>query len=311
MNPQQFQIYTDSIAYTLSTDMAAGDEFKYILKLGNGTYFFMDTVTKYFGPKLIAFEDNCNQFTNWTSPKWNVTNASYHSPTGSITDSPSGNYSNNTSVAVTMYNKIDLKDSPVAVIDFWGKWDTERGFDYVQALVSTDNGSHYTPQQGRYTRIGSANEVPGSPVFDGRQASWVNEEIVLTGTSNKDLLFRFNLTSDASKNADGYYFDDFSVSIIDMSGVGIDERAKSPLFLSNPVPNPASSAVQIKYRFPGNQAAELILLDSKGIQVKNISLPENSGTISLSVDNLKSGIYFYRIGGSFGTSEVKKLVVIR
>ena len=311
MNPAQFQIYTDSITYTLSPDLAVGSEFKYILKLSNGNYLFMDTVTKYFGPKLIAFQDSCNEFTKWTSPKWNVTTASYYSPTGSITDSPTGNYSNNADVSVTSWDQIDLKDSPVAVINYWTKWDVERQFDYVEVLVSSDNGIHYTPQQGRYTKIGSPNQDPGKPVYDGKQRLWKNEEIVLSGYTNKDIKVRFRLKSDPSGSGDGYYFDDFSVSIIDMTGVGVNETGLLEPYLAAPVPNPASEIVTISYRVPGNESARLELMDSRGIISRQYILEKSSGKLSLSVSDLSSGIYFYRIQGSFGTSEVKKLIVSR
>jgi carboxypeptidase T len=311
MNPAMFHIFTDSIAYTLSPNLTAGDEFQYILKIDNGIYSFMDTVTKYFGPALIAFQDSCDTFLNWTSGKWNVTTSSYYSPPGSITDSPNGNYSSNTDVTVTTWNSIDLKDSPVATISYWTRWDTERCFDYVQPMVSTDNGLHYTPQKGRYTRIGSANEDEGAPVYDWKQANWVNEEIVLTNTTNRDLKFRFEMVSDASKNYDGLYFDNFTVSIIDMSGVGMEEKGKSQVFLSDPVPNPATSGTQIRYNVTGNRQASFELLDSRGIQVRSIRLTESHGMVILSTQDLPAGIYFYRITGSFGTSDVKKLIVIR
>ena len=299
MNPVQFQVYKDSIAYTLSPDLPIGSAFSYLIKLSNGTYTFIDTVTKYFGPKLVVFQDSCNQFTKWTSTKWNVTNSAYFTPTGSITDSPSGNYSNNTDVSVTSWDQIDLKDSPVAVIGYWSKWDLERGFDYVQVSVSSDNGIHYITQKGRYTKNGSASEDAGKPVYDGKQRTWVNEEVVLNGYTNKDINVRFRLKSDASSNADGYYFDDFSVSIIDMSGVGIHESGKPSVFLSGPVPNPASGIVCINYRFPGSGSADFILTDARGIPMKKTVLTEPSGILRFSAETFPSGILFLQTAGCF------------
>ena len=51
---------TDSISYTLAPDMNIGTSFRYILKCNNGLYTFRDTVTKYFGPPLQVFSDDCN-----------------------------------------------------------------------------------------------------------------------------------------------------------------------------------------------------------------------------------------------------------
>ena len=311
INPDQFRIYPDSIAYTISPDVTAGSEFKYILRLNNGVYTFNDTVTKYFGPKLVVFQDSCNQFTKWTSPKWNVSNTTYFTPTGSITDSPTGNYSNNADVSVTNLNQIDLMDSPVAIINYWGKWDTERGFDYVQVMVSSDNGLNFIPQKGRYTKLGSASEDAGNPVYDGKQRNWVNEEILLTGYADKDIKVRYTLKSDGLTNGDGFYFDDISVSIIDMSNVGMNESGKLAVYLSDPVPNPASGNLQIRYRIPGNLPAELDLLDTRGIMIQKFVINDASGIVHFSVENYPSGIYFYRLKGSFGTSDVKKVIIIR
>ena len=310
MNPVQLQVYTDSIAYTLAPDLNIGTAFSYMIKVSNGVYTFIDTVTKYFGPRLVVFEDSCNQFTKWTSPKWNVTTSNFVSPTGSITDSPTGKYLSNTDVSVTTWNSIDLKDSPVAVINYWGLWDLERGYDYVQVKVS-DNGVNYFPKPGRYTKNGSQYEDEGDPVYDGKQLSWVREEIVLTDYVDKDIKVRFTLRSDQSGTADGFYFDDFSVSVIDMSGVGIPDPGLHHVILSPPAPNPASGEISLRYDLPSGTVAEFTLTDSRGKLVREIQLNDPSGLIRFSVEGLQSGIYFCKIRGSFGTSDVRKLVVIR
>jgi len=141
-------------------------------------------------------------------------------------------------------------------------------------------------------QIGSANEDAGNPVYDGKQRTWVNEEIVLNNYANKDIKIQFTLKSDASTNADGYYFDDFSVSIIDMSSVGIEDQGNRRFMFSGPVPNPASGNVQIRYRIPGSLPAELDLMDSHGITIKKFVLNDSSGTIDFSTENYPSGIYF-------------------
>jgi hypothetical protein len=307
--PAQFVIKTDSIAYTLAPDMNIGTSFRYILKCNNGLYTFRDTVTKYFGPPLQVFSDDCNQFTQWTSPTWNITGSTYHSPTACITDSPGGNYNNNADVSVTTINNIDLKDSPVAVINYWTKFNTENCYDFVEMQVSVNNGP-FVAQKGRYTKNASQYEDTGNPVYDGRQSAWVYEEVVLDNVANNDIRIRFNLVSDGATRADGYYFDDVTVNIIDMTTFGIPVSKGTPAYISDPVPNPARQDVTISYRLPDAGYTKFILYDLKGNAVKQMELGDQSGKVVFSVNGLSEGVYHYRITGTSGSTEVKKLIII-
>jgi len=307
--PIQFMVMTDSIAYTLAPDMNISTSFKYILKCNNGLYTFRDTVTKYFGPPLLVFSDDCNQFTKWTSPKWNITESTYHSPTGCITDSPSGNYSNNANVSVTTIDNIDLKDSPVAVINYWTKFNTENCYDFVEVQVSTNNGP-FVAQKGRYTKNASQYEDAGMPVYDGKQSTWVYEEVVLDNVANKDIKIRFNLVSDGAIRFDGFYFDDVTVNIIDMTTFGVPVNNVTPAYISDPVPNPAGQDVTISYRFPDAGFTKFILYDLKGNAVRQLEVNDQSGKIIFSAIGLPAGVYYYRITGTSGSTEVKKLIII-
>lgn len=308
-NPAQFQPYTDSIAYTLNPDITIGTKFRFIYKVTNGLYTFGDTITKYFGQPLVVFQDDCNTMDNWTSSVWDVTHTTYHSPDGSITDSPAGNYSNNANYVVNSKNIIDLRDSPVAVINFFARWNIEKGFDYVQFLLSGDLGMSWTPQAGKYTHPGTDNQASGQPVYDGKNFIWVNEQIVTENYVSEDIKMRYVLKSDQGVQADGFYFDDFTVTIVDMPGVGTNNKDQSEGWLSEPFPNPASDQVVIRFRIPDTGPGKWTLLDAVGKEVKSISLTEKSGSIQFPVNNMPSGIYFYRVTGSFGSTGVKKLVI--
>jgi hypothetical protein len=308
-DPLQFMVMTDSIHYTLAPGMNIGTPFKYILKCNNGLYTFSDTVTKYFGPALPAFSDNCNQFTNWSSPEWAVTESTFHSPTGCITDSPDGNYSNNANVSVTTVNNIDLKDSPVAVINYWTKFNTENGFDFVEILVSANDGP-FIAQRGRYSRNASQYEDAGNPVYDGKQSGWVYEEVVLDNVENQDIRIRFNLVSDGAVTADGFYFDDISVNTIDMSTAWVPSNDLDPTYISDPVPNPSFQDVIISYRLPDSGYTKFILYDPKGNPVKQAAVRGLEGNIVFSVSGLSAGVYYYRVTGTSGSTGVKKLVII-
>ncbi len=311
-NPIQLQPYSDSIAFLLQPTITSGDSISFVYEVNNGLYTFQDTVVKYFGPPLVIFSDSCNTMANWVSTRWNVTNTQYHSAPGSITDSPSGNYSNGSNVTVSATNALNLQNSPVAVISYWTKWRTEQGYDYSQFNLQGNLGP-WTPQKGRYTKTGFYLEAAGQPLYDGNQPTWVKEQIVTTDYTNQTLRMQFLLKSDLNQNFDGFYFDDVTVTVVDMTKTGTASQMQTQLWLSDPVPNPATGAVTVKFglNISGNrQPALFIMMDSQGMMVMEIPVTTDQDSISFSVDGLSPGVYFYRIAGGFGSTEVKKLVVI-
>jgi carboxypeptidase T len=315
INPVQLQAYPDSIAYSLKAAITSGDLIRFVYEINNGDFIYRDTVTKYFGPPLVIFRDSSSNMSNWSSAKWNISTAQYHSAPGSITDSPAGNYSNNANATVSTINGLDLQDSPVAVINYWAKWRTEQGYDFVQFNLSGNDGP-WIPQKGRFTKTGFYLEAPGQPLYDGYQPSWGQEQIVSTGFANKTLKMQFRLESDAGLTFDGFYFDDLTVTVVDMTKVGTDRLSVAGLRLSDPFPNPASTRVTVGYElsavhsFAGIPEASLILMDSRGIVAGTYPVSMKQNSVSFNVNDLAPGLYFYRIIGIFGSTDVKKLIII-
>lgn len=320
-NPAIFQVITDSISYTLNPDIITGTDISFIYRISNGLYTFQDTVTKYFGPPLVVFRDSCSTMNKWTSTKWNVSSTQYHSAPGSITDSPTGNYPPSSNYPVSTIDNIDLQNSPVAVLNYYAKWKTEKGFDFVQMLISDNNGLAWVPKAGRYTTTGTEFEALGQPVYDGKKYDWVKEQMILKEYVNKDIKLRFLIKSDNAKNYDGYYFDDVTVTIVDMTGVGIEPVPAGTSWISDPVPNPASHQVTIQYNlnntsqitmgYAVQDAIVFELMDSRGVIIRSTCLTALSGKLTTFVDDLPAGIFLYRIRCSSGNTGVKKLVVIR
>ncbi len=311
-NPLHLQPYPDSVAYLLKPAITSGDRIGFVYEVNNGLYTFRDTVIRFFGPPLVIFNDSCNTMANWSSTKWNVTHAQYHSPAACLTDSPTGNYSNNTTVTISSANSLDLKGSPVVVINYWAKWRTEQGSDFVQFNLQGNSGP-WTPQQGRYTKTSFYTEAANQPLYDGNQPAWVQEQIVTTDYTNMSLRMQFLLKSDQSVNYDGFYFDDVTVTVVDMSQVGISAVTGKKPVIGDPVPNPATGIAVVGFD-PDNSVnragASFTLVDLKGIKIMETPVPDGHNSITIPVDQLAAGVYLYRISGSFGSTEVKKLVVI-
>lgn len=204
------EIIIDSIAYALNPETLSGKPIRFILSIDNGHYIMRDTITKIFGVPDTVFFDDCANMTNWTGD-WGLTTQSWVSPSASITDSPAGNYPDNSNTSITVAQTIDLSGAAWAQLRFMAKWNIESDWDYAQVLVSTDNGVNWQALRGKYSKTGGSYQLPGQPVYDGNQQDWILEEIDLTVFSGSQIMIRFRLVSNLWVNADGFYFDDLEI----------------------------------------------------------------------------------------------------
>jgi PKD repeat protein len=185
-----------------------------VLETNNGLWIKRDTIYKTFGALTSQVLENATSTANWTG-NWSTTTSTFVSPSRSFTDSPTGNYGNNANRTYTYVPTVDLTNASSAMVRFYAKWNLEADYDYVQFLVSTDNGTTWIPQCGNYTVTGTnANgsvQPNNQPVYEGVQSAWVLEEINLSDYLGQVIKFRFKLGSDGGTVADGYYFDDFEI----------------------------------------------------------------------------------------------------
>jgi len=309
--PAQHAYINDSVSYSLKPGIQIGQPFRFVWEIDNGLTILRDTVTKYYGWEQVLLADSCSTMDNWTSPKWNISNKTSHSAPYAITDSPNGFYNNSTNYSVTLKNKITLGTSPVTVVQYWVRHSIEKSMDYCQVATSLNNGSQWTKQATRYTDNGSILQDFPNPIYDGNR-NWSQDRIVLNTTQGNELLLKFTIRSDGNGVIkDGFYFDDVRISVVDMTYNGIDPTGTLLGFISDAMPNPASNTVSVKYQLPGTNGATgtFQLLDSRGITVRELTVTSAEGKLSLDVSALQSGLYLYRISGSFGSTAVKKLVV--
>lgn len=301
---------TDSISYTLDPSIQSGNILQYKLVLDNGLYTVTDTITKIYGQTIVAFTDNCNTTTNWTLGNWALSTAQYHTPPSSITDSPSGNYSSNTNKSITLTNTIDLTNTASAKLNFWAKWDIEAGYDYVQVKASTDGGTSWTPLCGKYTKAGSSNQLSGSPLYDGTQSTWVQEEMDLTDFIGHTIKLRYTLVSDGGVNGDGYYFDDITVTKINPSYTSVDEYPNDA-FISDPFPNPAENSVTVQFQISESLTHPVIkVYNETGQIVLSKNIDSGKGAITLDLSGLQKGVYYCGISSQDYIKEFKKIIVL-
>jgi carboxypeptidase T len=135
----------------------------------------------------------------WTpTGQWAITTTQSHSPTHSWTDSPAGNYGNNSNTSITS-PLLDLSGVTNTQLSFWHRYDTEAGYDYCHVEVSTNGGSTWS-------------EVAS---YNGSHPTWDEVTIALPqldGVANARV--RFRLSSDVSVTGDGWYVDDILVQAV-------------------------------------------------------------------------------------------------
>ena len=167
------------------------------------------------GEADIFFADNAESgMGNWTvSSGWGLCNVNPHNGNYSFNESPTGNYSNNTTRIMTLTQPLNLSNANSAWMDFYARWDIESNYDFCQIEASTD-GINWTPLAGNYTQPGSGIGVQqsGQPGYEGSQAIWVNEQIDLNQYIGQSFFkFRFELKSDGGVVGDGFFVDDFQI----------------------------------------------------------------------------------------------------
>ena len=234
-----------SIQYTLLNDTQPGDNIVFELIVNNGNYEQKVLVKKVYGKIIPVFEDYGNSVTNnFNNNGWNTTNTSFVSPSSSITDSPNGNYQNNENKTITISEEVILNNAISANITFYAKWDIENNWDYVQLEVSLDNGNSWIPQCGLFTNEGSDNQTQptGEPLYDGSQNDWVLEQIDLNDYLGEEITIRFNFVTDGEVRADGFYFDDLTINVIDNEALGNSDIIESSFGVH---PNPLKNFLYI------------------------------------------------------------------
>ena len=308
-NMDLLEVRTDSINFSLNPQIEIGTIFRYLLSVDNGQFVISDTISRVFGTEVEIFNEDFEGESYWVSNKWGITQAESHSPIQSITDSPFGNYQNNTNSSLTFDTIINLRGAKAAFMRFWAKWEIEAGYDYVQVFAKDSADNTWTALSGKYTKPGTENQDEGQPVYDGLQTDWIQEEIYLGDFLDHRIQVRFLLVSDSYVKEDGFYFDDLSVSVISPT-TGSMEITKDGLVNELSVyPNPARDRITVVYQPVENESLKLAVYSVSGELIWLKPLDRNTASTTFSISELTPGFYYIglRAGGRMLTA--KKLVV--
>ncbi|MCK8482118.1 M14 family zinc carboxypeptidase, partial [Psychroserpens algicola] len=241
-----------NISYTLDPGILPEEliEYKIVLTSDYATdnVLYEANIKKAYNPNVLLSDDpDTTNLGNWTASggTWSTTSDAY-SGTTAITTTATAPYSNGENKQLQYNQSIDLSGKDATVIQFYGKWDLERSFDYVQIEASLNGTSGWTPLCGKLTKAGFLQinnqysqkstdtfQPAGEPLYDGdTQDKWNMEEIVIDASNNSFLLnqptvfLRFDFKTDTGNSPssnnnrqdsytnvdfEGFTFDDFRV----------------------------------------------------------------------------------------------------
>jgi len=226
---------------------------------------------------------------------WGLSSSQSYSPTHSLTESPTGNYPNNTESSTTLYS-FSLEDAVSAELSFMTKFNLEEDYDYIWLEIST-NGIDWTELDE----------------FNGSQNSWIEKTYSLADYLEEPyVVLRFRFYSDGYVTEDGMYIDDLVLDI-ENSGVGISEPENNDrLIMINPNPFSQKTSIRFEGNYQGN--IEVNIYNTHGEIVKAYPAVYSSGegvTLQFDGTELPAGVYFCTLNLENGKSEVKKMILIK
>ncbi len=136
---------------------------------------------------------------------WALTTSAAHSGSYSLTDTPAGNYVDNSLTYATLSGVWGASS-----LSFWHRFDIEDGWDYGRVEISVDGGA--------WTSAAS---------YTGTQTSWSQVQIDLSAYAGSEIAIRFAMDTDYSITRDGWYIDD--VVLVGASGSGFAMVTPSPI----------------------------------------------------------------------------------
>jgi carboxypeptidase T len=206
-----FDTVQRSITYTVPTNLPEGSRVRFIYQISSGGINLRDTVTRLFRPNTV-FTDNMEwgSTTNWTfTGAWGTSTATAYQGTRALSESPSGNYSSNTTSYAT-HSSIDLSNAGLAYLSFWVKHRAENAYDKLQIQLSS--GSGYQPACGTNTVAEDVGTLNSQPALTGIREAWTREIIDLKNYVGQSAVnLRFAFSSNSSDVLDGFYIDNIEV----------------------------------------------------------------------------------------------------
>lgn len=230
------------------------------------------------------------------SGDWHLTTESASGGSTSFTDSPVGDYPDDSVLTHTLRGPLDLTGAEGGALVFWHRYDTESGYDYCHVEVTDGRG---------WTRVTS---------YSGSQPEWEEVTIDITDyVGTESFQVRFVLESDGTVTADGWHVDDVHV-FADGLETGVDDPVARASVRS--APNPFLSRAAISYAVPARGSVDIDIYDVSGRLVRKVmdGVEHGPGEYEAEWDgrvrgglDAAAGVYFVRLSFGGGSVTAKML----
>lgn len=318
-NLDRNQSVSDAFQLALvNTELANNTPVNFILTVDNGEYTRSETISLIYGNFVEAaiVEEDFANLDNWqASGDWGLTDEDFVSAPNSLTDSPYTPHDNNTFSTVELNDAITVGAAEEYRLQFWAKWEIEATYDFAMLQFSVNDGP-WVAGCGRYTTLGTDNQLPGEPLWDGFQEEWVEEEINLSDflSEGDELRLRFVFFSDQFVTFDGFYADD--ITLIERGFEVVSTQELMPeQFTWQVVPNPSRGQTTLRFQsaLAQNVSGNWELLHTDGRQLRKGMLTFQAGQAeaTLSTVDLPVGIYIVRAQVEGQYLPAQRLVVAR
>ncbi len=277
------QPITDSVSYTVIAPPAPGTVLRYVIRRAFGPYEFTDTFAVTWGPFVVQFADSfAGMMPHWTTTGWALSSTVFHSPPYSITESPGGNYANNTYAVLLLDTVFYYPANSALYLSFWARWDLEPNYDRVRLQIQPLHQNEWTdlcaPHMTRSQWTG----------YTGRQDEWVHEVLDLSDWTGRPFRLRFVFWSDQNVTADGFYLDDIALLTHPPIPSGIASRPSDAL-------QAFSTSGEIRIRKP-REPGRLTLYTLQGKRIAHLDA-DGSPTLTWPI-HLPPGGYLLTFSGS-------------
>jgi carboxypeptidase T len=309
--------FLENFNYELDPNIQTGEEVVFNLVSAHTGYSDSKQITKIYGQSTVAISNKADDLGDFNSSSWGTTTDDFISPPTSITESPSGFYSNSLFSELEYNRIIDMRQSITGYMTFQAKWQIEAGYDYCQMLASPVGENNWTALCGLYTKEGTQNQSSGQPLWDGNQNSWVTERVSLDDFIGERIKLKFRFVSDQFVNYDGFFFDDFEfVTLLDASSsIGLDTGYVDTInAISEPkemainwtmYPNPAQNELRLVSKHQEPTVVSIHNMD--GQLIRQLTL---SSSTSIDLSSVPSSAYLVSFE-SKNSLQRERLLIVR
>ncbi|MDY0151794.1 MAG: M14 family zinc carboxypeptidase [Candidatus Cloacimonas sp.] len=249
-------------------------------------------------------EDFETDLSAWqTSGSWGRTSSQQHSGAYSLTDSPTGNYTNNVNSIAKLIQPINLQGVLNANVQFYAKTDISLDGDYCELAYSL-TGSNWC-------YLAHFNGVTDWQLYTFSLNQFIGQQVYL----------RFKMSGNGWGPADGIYIDDFKVFTTSNATPVEDALLPAAGFTLSSYPNPFSQSLNLAVHNQSKNALPLSLrvYNLKGQLVKelyNAPMAQDKQVISwdgrdASANICANGIYLVRLSQQGRTLQTDKAVLLK